>query len=135
MEASQNKSMVLFETVLSLRQQKHTYIEAIPLPNDVFSQVPAYFKAALLEVESEWSDHRKILQFSEQRPFQSSMVSKLPYFMIQWDYKGQRGYGHVIETREEDRPRYAALHEEPSYEDGEHLGGRGFPKYVSVDFH
>lgn len=25
------------------------------------------------------------------------MVPNLPYFMVQWDYKGEKGYGHVIE--------------------------------------
>lgn len=25
------------------------------------------------------------------------MVPQLPYFMIQWDYKGEKGFGHVIE--------------------------------------
>lgn len=25
------------------------------------------------------------------------MVPNLPYFMIQWDHKGEKGFGHVIE--------------------------------------
>ena len=25
------------------------------------------------------------------------MVPNLPYFMVQFDYKGEKGYGHVIE--------------------------------------
>ena len=25
------------------------------------------------------------------------MVPNLPYFMVQWDHKGEKGYGHVIE--------------------------------------
>ena len=25
------------------------------------------------------------------------MVPNLPYFAVQWDYKGEKGYGHVIE--------------------------------------
>lgn len=28
------------------------------------------------------------------------MVPNLPYFMVQWDYKGEQGYGHVIEGRD-----------------------------------
>lgn len=132
MAATRNQSMVFFETVLSLRQQKHTYIEAVPIPNDVFAELPAYFKTSLSEVESEWADHAKIIYFSEARPFQRSMVSKLPYFMIQWDYKGQRGYGHVIESRDDEHGRKlgGTDYEEPTYADGDHVGGAGFPKYV-----
>ena len=56
MAISRNQSMVFFETVMSVRDQKHTYIEAVPIPNDIFAQVPAYFYSGLSEVESEWSD-------------------------------------------------------------------------------
>ena len=24
-------------------------------------------------------------------------MPNIPYFMVQWDYKGEKGYGHVIE--------------------------------------
>ena len=136
MAISRNQSMVFFETVMSVRDQKHTYIEAVPIPNDIFAQVPAYFYSGLSEVESEWSDHKQVITFSEQRPFQHSMVSRLPYFMVQWDYKGQRGYGHVIEERYGDRHRtrrhrqYASDYEAPTYDDGDHVGGTGFPAYV-----
>lgn len=134
MAASRNQSMVFFETVLSLRQQKHTYIEAVPVPNDAFAEVPAYFKTALSDVESEWADHAKIIYFSEARPFQRSMVSRLPYFMVQWDYKGQRGYGHVIESRDDEHgiKKAGTDNEEPTYADGDHVGGAGFPKYVPL---
>lgn len=136
MAASRNQSMVFFETVLSLRQQKHTYIEAVPIPNDAFAELPAYFKTSLSEVESEWSDHKQIIYFSEERPFQRSMVSKLPYFMIQWDYKGQRGYGHIIESRDDEHGyRQAGPNndDEAVYGDGDHLGGSGFPKYFAQE--
>ena len=95
-------------------------------------QVPAYFHQALSEVESEWADHTQVIEFSEARPFQRSMVSRLPYFMIQWDYKGQRGYGHVIESLQGQytgRPAGPQT-DEPTFEDGDHVGGHGFPKCV-----
>jgi hypothetical protein len=48
--------------------------------------------------EAEWSQHKKLIDFST-RPggFRRAMVPHLPYFMVQWDYKGEKGYGHVIE--------------------------------------
>jgi hypothetical protein len=44
MFAQQNKGVVFFETCLSFRQQMHTYIEAVPLPVNEYSDAPAYFK-------------------------------------------------------------------------------------------
>lgn len=29
--------------------------------------------------------------------FRKAMVANLPYFMVMFDYKGAKGYGHVIE--------------------------------------
>lgn len=48
--------------------------------------------------EAEWSQHKKLIDFSA-RPggFRRAMVPNLPYFMVQFDYKGEKGYGHVIE--------------------------------------
>ena len=48
--------------------------------------------------EAEWSQHKKLIDFSK-RPggFRRAMVPNLPYFMVQFDQKGDKGYGHVIE--------------------------------------
>ena len=54
------------------------------------------------------------------------MVPNLPYFMVQFDYKGGRGYGHVIEGT----GKSAALGEEDGALDEGEKGGGDFPKYV-----
>jgi hypothetical protein len=51
------------------------------------------------------------------------MVHNLPYFMVQFDHKGERGYGHVIEGTGD-----AADEEEGGMEEGEKGGGE-FPRY------
>ncbi|KNZ57146.1 hypothetical protein VP01_222g5 [Puccinia sorghi] len=93
-----DKGVVFYETVLSFKHQLHTYIEVVPIPWDLFNDIPAYFRESINSSESEWSQHKKLINFSE-RPggFRRSMVPQLPYFMIQWDYKGEKGFGHVIE--------------------------------------
>ncbi len=98
MFAAENKGVIFFETVMNVRHHKHTYIEAIPVPADLFADAPAYFRESIMSSESEWSQHKKLIDFS-QRPggFRRAMVPNLPYFMVQWDYKGEKGYGHVIE--------------------------------------
>ncbi|EIW68951.1 hypothetical protein TREMEDRAFT_68880 [Tremella mesenterica DSM 1558] len=102
MHAKENKGVLFYETILSFRQQRHTFIEAVPLPYDQFQDAPAYFRESILASESEWSQHKKLIDFSS-RPggFRRCLVSNIPYFMVHWDYKGEKGYGHVIEGTEE----------------------------------
>lgn len=51
------------------------------------------------------------------------MVPNLPYFMVQFDYKGEKGYGHVIEGTGKD------VDEE--LDEGEKGGGE-FPRCVEL---
>ena len=44
MFAEDDKGVVFYETVLSIKAQKHTYIECVPLPWDQFELLPGYFK-------------------------------------------------------------------------------------------
>ncbi|KAF7297774.1 Complexed with Cdc5 protein cwf19 [Mycena kentingensis (nom. inval.)] len=98
MFADEDKGVIFYETVISLKGQKHTFIECVPLPWEQFEDIPQYFKESILASEAEWSQHKKLIDFSR-RPggFRRAMVPNLPYFMVQFDYKGEKGYGHVIE--------------------------------------
>lgn len=44
MHADRGRGVVFYETVVSLRQQRHSFIEAVPLPWDIFDDAPAYFR-------------------------------------------------------------------------------------------
>jgi len=127
MFAEEDKGVVFYETVVSLKSQKHTYIECIPLPWEKFDDIPAYFKESILASEAEWSTHKKLIDFSA-RPggFRRAMVPNLPYFMVQFDYKGEKGYGHVIEGTGESA---AAGEEDGALDEGEKGGGE-FPRYA-----
>lgn len=48
MFAEDDKGVVFFETVLSLRKQKHTYIECVPVPWELYDLLPGYFKVCSL---------------------------------------------------------------------------------------
>jgi hypothetical protein len=84
------------------------------------SSVPA--QEAILQSEAEWSQHKKLIDFSRPGGFRRSMVPNLPYFMVQFDYKGEKGYGHVIEGALE-------AGEEDGLEEGEKGGGE-FPRFA-----
>ncbi|KAM6494102.1 Protein similar to CwfJ C-terminus 1 domain containing protein [Amanita muscaria] len=126
MFSEQDKGVVFYETVISLKRQAHTFVECVPLPWEQYDVIPGYFKESILTSEAEWSQHRKLIDFSA-RPggFRRAMVPNLPYFMVQFDYKGEKGYGHVIEGASE------------SLEDGEEgmdegeKGGGEFPRWFA----
>ncbi|KAJ9120826.1 hypothetical protein QFC22_002760 [Naganishia vaughanmartiniae] len=128
MFAKENKGVIFFETVISLKHQKHSFIEAIPLPANQFADAPAYFRESILASESEWSQHKKLIDFSE-RPggFRRAMVPNLPYFMVQWDHKGEQGYGHVIEGTD-DAPGGGMDDEDSGMVHEGDTGGGEFPK-------
>lgn len=46
MYAKENKGVLFYETILSFRQQRHTYIEAVPVPAAQFADCPAYFRVS-----------------------------------------------------------------------------------------
>jgi hypothetical protein len=64
-----------------------------------------------LASESEWTQHKKLIDFSK-RPggFRRSMVPNLPYFAVQWDYKGEsfevisEGLACLCELESDDGP-------------------------------
>ncbi|KAF9534534.1 CwfJ C-terminus 1-domain-containing protein-like protein [Crepidotus variabilis] len=126
MYAEEDKGVIFYETVLSLRQQKHTSIECVPVPWEQFDLLPGYFKESILTSEAEWSQHKKLIDFSS-RPggFRRAMVPNLPYFMVMFDYKGEKGYGHVIEGAAE-----AQDEDEYGLAEGEKGGGE-FPFYFA----
>ena len=76
--------------------------------------------------EAEWSQHKKVIDFSSRSGgFRRMMVPNLPYFMVQFDYKGEKGYGHVIEGSGD-----GGNEEEEPMDEGE-KGGGDFPRYAA----
>ncbi|KAI8328978.1 CwfJ C-terminus 1-domain-containing protein-like protein [Chlamydoabsidia padenii] len=94
----QHCGVVFMETVTNLRSQRHTVIEAIPVPYGVYEDAPAYFKEGIMEAGEEWSQHKKLIDTSD-RGFRYSMVKNLPYFHVWCGL--DKGYGHVIENDKE----------------------------------
>jgi len=125
MYAEDDKGVVFYETVISLKWQKHSVIECVPVPWEQFDVLPGYFKESILMSEAEWSQHKKLIDFAS-RPggFRRMMVPNLPYFMVQFDYKGEKGYGHVIEGSGE------TIGDEEGLDEGE-KGGGDFPRYFA----
>ncbi|KAG0660244.1 hypothetical protein C6P46_004698 [Rhodotorula mucilaginosa] len=129
MFANEDKGVVFFETIVSHKYQNHSYIEAVPVPFDLFDQLPIYFSEAIQTSEAEWSQHKKLISFTPARPFRRALVPNLPYFAVQFDYKGEKGYGHIIEGVD-DAPDRDLDGEETKGEVGDKGGGE-FTRYFA----
>ncbi|KAI0279233.1 CwfJ C-terminus 1-domain-containing protein-like protein [Russula aff. rugulosa BPL654] len=118
MYSEEDKGVVFYETVITLKWQKHSVIECVPVPWEQFDE-------SILMSEAEWSQHKKLIDFAT-RPggFRRMMVPNLPYFMVQFDHKGEKGYGHVIEGSGD------AAGDEGELDEGE-KGGGDFPRYFA----
>jgi len=44
MFAEEDKGIIFYETVLTLKHQKHTFIECVPVPWAEFEVLPGYFR-------------------------------------------------------------------------------------------
>ena len=52
MFAAENKGVIFYETVKNIKWQKHTFIECVPLPWDVYDEIPQYFKVCVYSIVS-----------------------------------------------------------------------------------
>ncbi|CAD7063077.1 unnamed protein product [Tilletia caries] len=83
----------------------------------------------ILTSEEEWSQNRRLIEFKD-RGFRRTMVPQLPYFAVQWDYKGFQGYGKVIEGVDANQGEKGG--EEFALEETGTSGG-DFPHYFAAE--
>ena len=86
---------------------------------------------AIQTSEAEWSQHKKLISLPPARPFRRALVPNLPYFAVQFDYKGEKGYGHIIEGVD-DAPDRDLDGEETKGEVGDKGGGE-FTRCVAAN--
>ena len=52
MYAEEDKGVIFYETVITLKWQKHTYIECVPLPWEQYEDIPQYFRVCHIQIKS-----------------------------------------------------------------------------------
>lgn len=84
----------------SNNKYNHIMIEGIPLPEDIGSLVPIYFKKALSECGPEWGRNKKFFDLSKEGKgnIKNVIPKNFSYFII--DFGLQNGFVHVIEDDE-----------------------------------
>ncbi|KAL1219139.1 Zinc finger CCCH domain-containing protein 59 [Cardamine amara subsp. amara] len=101
MYAKEGKEAVFLETVIGLSQQRrHCLIECIPIPQEIAKEGPLYFKKAIDEAESEWSQHnaKKLIDTSV-KGLRNSIPKNFPYFHVEFGL--DKGFAHVIDDEQQ----------------------------------
>eukprot|EP01017_Pseudomicrothorax_dubius_P035905 TRINITY_DN5091_c0_g1_i2.p1 TRINITY_DN5091_c0_g1~~TRINITY_DN5091_c0_g1_i2.p1 ORF type:complete len:302 (+),score=72.63 TRINITY_DN5091_c0_g1_i2:268-1173(+) len=92
-------TVVSFETTRRLQKLPHAIIEVAVIPIELLDDVKLHFRKALLEVEGDWTTHRKIFDVVKEKGGIRKQIPKgFPYFYIDFDTKF--GYAHIIEKEE-----------------------------------
>ena len=94
MFAAEDKDCVFIQTCSHLSKSPHFYMECIPLPRDLGDVAPIYFKKAIQECESEWSQNKKLVD-TRGKTVKDKIPAGLPYFAVDFGLSG--GFAHVIE--------------------------------------
>jgi len=100
MFAQMGKDCIFLETAMKLSQQKHTIVEAIPLPAGKAAQASGYFKEALTNISAEEemeAVHKRIID-TRGKGLRACIPKNFPYFHVEFGING--GFLHMIEDEE-----------------------------------
>ncbi|PRP77455.1 hypothetical protein PROFUN_14343 [Planoprotostelium fungivorum] len=94
MFAAEKREPVFTEVATELKKSRHTFIECIPLEKRDAEQAPIFFRKSIQESESEWAQHKKLID-TRGKTIRRSVPPNFPYFSVEFGESG--GYAHVIE--------------------------------------
>ncbi|XP_043201873.1 CWF19-like protein 2 isoform X2 [Amphibalanus amphitrite] len=97
MFAADDQDVIFFESALKLQTHPHTVLHCVPVPRETGDLAPIYFKKALEESETEWSQNKKVVDLRG-RDVRRAIPKGLPYFFV--DFGMQPGFAHVVEDED-----------------------------------
>jgi hypothetical protein len=99
MFAKEKRSVIFMEIAMNFKKQRHTFLECIPVEINMIKQAPIYFKKAIQESESEWSQHKKLIDMTNRGGIKKCVPIGFPYFSVEFG-DGSISYAHVIEDEQ-----------------------------------
>lgn len=105
----QGKSCLFLETACHFSHNPHAHIEVVPIKAGKEVEAKMYFTNALSQADEEWSQHKKIIQFSVEKPLSKCIPQQFQYISVEWEDKeeGRRGLAHIIEDESRVRSDFA----------------------------
>ncbi|EDV24499.1 uncharacterized protein TRIADDRAFT_25069, partial [Trichoplax adhaerens] len=97
MFAEKGMTAIFIETCINIRHHRHLCIQCLPVPQEIGDMSPIYFKKAIQESDTEWSQNKKLISFSEAK-LTHSIPKGFPYFAVEFELNG--GFAHVIEDED-----------------------------------
>lgn len=97
MFAAKDEDVIFFETSRGLHRFPHMILECVPVPKEQGDLAPIYFKKAIDESETEWSNNKKLVSLAG-KDVRKCIPKGLPYFAVSFGM--QEGYAHVIEDEQ-----------------------------------
>jgi len=102
---SQKRDVIFMESAIDTKRQRHTYIDCVPLSAGDGEEAPIYFKKAIMESESEWSQHKKLINTTGIAGGVKRCIPQgFNYFSVEFGMDG--GFVHVVEKEKEFNPQF-----------------------------
>eukprot|EP01086_Lenisia_limosa_P009876 TRINITY_DN3360_c0_g2_i1.p1 TRINITY_DN3360_c0_g2~~TRINITY_DN3360_c0_g2_i1.p1 ORF type:complete len:154 (-),score=43.09 TRINITY_DN3360_c0_g2_i1:24-485(-) len=95
-----DKEVVFIETCTErkIKKVQHGFIDCFPMPRKKDAQL--YFLQMLQHADEEWSDHKKVIETTKERPLFNAIAKGFPYFHVSFGVN-RIGYAHVIEDADQ----------------------------------
>ena len=91
---AQKREPLFLEQATQLQKNRHSYIECVPVPADIFDTAPAYFRKSILDSDEEWATNPRLLE-TKGRLLRQVIPKGFPYFHVEFGVGN--GFVHVIE--------------------------------------
>jgi hypothetical protein len=98
----QGRDVVFYENAAFPGRKGHAALNAVPIPFELGDTAPAFFKEAILEQASDWTQHKPLINTQKasrdglgKQAFRRSLAKEMPYFHVWFELDG--GLGHVVE--------------------------------------
>lgn len=98
----QGRDVIFYENAAHPGRKGHAAMQAVPIPFELGDTAPAFFREAILESASDWTQHKPIIDTLKaarnglgKSAFRRSLAKEMPYFHVWFELDG--GMAHIVE--------------------------------------